>query len=97
MSSGHDANGLEYAFGDYVMYDPGYMEPEIGRVAGYAGNGGVFVCYHEGCTAACTPSRYLRPATPEETEKARPGLGNHRFDARCDAEGTCPTPCHARD
>ena len=87
----------KYEFGDYVVYDPGYREPVIGRVTSYAENGGVFVCYHEGWTAACTPTRYLRRATAKEASTANPRLGNHRFDVWCDAEDRCPTPCHVRD
>lgn len=73
----------EYGYGDYVAYDPGYKEPEIGRVTRQGANGGWYVCYHDGCTAACTPEEMLRPATEEEIAKAMPDLGHHRFDESC--------------
>ena len=42
--------------GDWVVYDPGYKEPEIGRVWSVRidGSDAVFVCYHHGCTPAAT-------------------------------------------
>lgn len=42
-----------YSFGDWVVYDPGYKEPEIGRVTEDRGDS-AFVCYHTGCTASST-------------------------------------------
>lgn len=51
-----------YSFGDWVVYDPGYKEPEIGRVTEDRGDS-AFVCYHTGCTASSTYKRSLRPAT----------------------------------
>lgn len=73
----------EYRYGDYVVYDPGYKEPEIGRVTRQGAYGNWFVCYHEGCTAACTPADMLRPATKREVLGASPRIGYHRFDAEC--------------
>lgn len=72
-----------YAYGDYVMFDPGYCEPEIGRITGPSANGNWFVCYHDGCTASSTPADMLRPATDDEIAKASPHIGHHRFDADC--------------
>ena len=45
-----------YSFGDWVVYDPGYKDPEIGRVTEDKGES-AFVCYHAGCTAASTCKR----------------------------------------
>ena len=72
----------EYGYGDYVAYDPGYREPEIGRVTRARGDV-VFVCYSDGCTAAATPRAYVRPATAAETARASERLGYHRFDDAC--------------
>ena len=82
-----------YRFGDWVTYDPGYRDPDVGRVVR---DGGDFaaVCYSCGCTSAHTPKRFLRRATMEEILAAPRGIGYHRFDAECpeyDAEccGDC--------
>lgn len=71
-----------YAYGDYVVHET-HWGCEVGRVTcmGYAGN--AFVCYGQGCTAACTPLRTLRPATAREVALAPKGIGHHRFDATC--------------
>ena len=71
-------------FGQYVMYVPGYKEPEVGRMVSLTRDGkAAYVCYHEGCTAAATPLSMLRSATPEEIDAASPHLGYHRFDTHC--------------
>lgn len=83
----------EYAYGDYVVYYPGYREPETGRVTGKT-TSGWRVCYHDGCTAASTPAEMLRPATDDEIADASPRLGHHRFDAECpDFDPDCCFGC----
>ena len=77
-----------FAFGDWVIYDPGYKK-EIGRVTEDNGEY-VGVCYHLGCTAAFTSKQYLRPATEAEIQTARHGIGFHRFDAYCPDAKACP-------
>lgn len=72
---------MSYEYGDFVVYDPGYKQ-EVGRVT-TCREGGAFVCYHQGCTAAYTPDKYLRPATPDEIAGANIGIGFHRFDETC--------------
>ena len=74
---------MKYRFRDWVVYDPGYREPQIGRVVGPKGSGSTLVCYHQGCTAAATQNEYLRPATPFEIASAPDGIGFHRFDHDC--------------
>ena len=77
-----------YSFGDWVVYDPGYKEPEIGRVTEDKGQF-ARVCYHMGCTAASTDKRYLRPATEAEMLEAPGGIGFHRFDTWCPIAEDC--------
>lgn len=72
---------MGFKFGDYVVYDPGYVR-EIGRVTKCVGKN-VFVCYTQGCTASCTPIEYLRHATDFEIASAQNGIGFHRFDDYC--------------
>ena len=72
---------MEYSFGDWVVYDPGYKK-EIGRVT-ECRELSAFVCYHHGCTAASTPLEHLRPATDAEIAQAPAGIGFHRFDVTC--------------
>ena len=72
---------MEYSFGDWVVYDPGYKQ-EIGRVT-ECRELSAFVCYHQGCTAAPTLLKHLRPASDAEIAKAPGGIGFHRFDATC--------------
>lgn len=79
----------DYHFGDWVTYDPGYRDPEIGRVTIDKGDS-AFVCYHQGCTAANTPKKYLRRATMEEILAAPRGIGYHRFDSECHSADGCP-------
>lgn len=74
---------LTLKYGDYVVYDPGYKKPEIGRVTTQSKSGDWFVCYHAGCTAACTPVSLLRKATQREIAAAPNDLGYHRFDPYC--------------
>lgn len=78
-----------YSFGDWVVYDPGYKEPEIGRVTEDRGES-AFVCYHTGCTAASTYKRSLRRATEAEILAASGGIGHHRFDPWCPSSKECP-------
>lgn len=78
-----------YRFGDWVVYDPGYKEPEIGRVTEDKGES-AFVCYHAGCTAASTGKRRLRRATEVEIQAAPGGIGHHRFDPWCPSAKECP-------
>lgn len=78
-----------YSFGDWVVYDPGYKDPEIGRVTEDKGDL-VFVCYHTGCTAASTYKRSLRRATEAEILAAPGGIGHHRFDPWCPIAKECP-------
>lgn len=78
-----------YSFGDWVVYDPGYKDPEAGRVTEDKG-GSVFVCYHAGCTAASTGKRHLRRATEAEIQAAPNGIGFHRFDPWCPIAEDCP-------
>ena len=40
-----------YRFGDWVTYDPGYRDPEIGRVTTDKGDS-AFVCYSRSYTAS---------------------------------------------
>ncbi|MCI6843822.1 MAG: hypothetical protein MR874_03560 [Coriobacteriaceae bacterium] len=75
--------GDELRYGDYVVYDPGRREPEVGRFVSHDAAGSAYVCYHDGCTAARTPGRLLRPATESEAAGASPRIGFHRFDAEC--------------
>lgn len=88
-----------YRYGDYVVYDPGYCEPEIGRYVRSNAAGSAYVCYSDGCTAACTEASLLRPATDEEIAGASPHIGHHRFDAYCpDYDESCCSFCvHAED
>ena len=88
-----------FRYGDYVVYGPGYCEPEIGRYVSGNAAGNAFVCYHDGCTAACTEASLLRPATAEEIAEASPHIGHHRFDAECpEYDAECCSHCvHAHD
>lgn len=73
----------DYAYGDYVAYDTGRGYLTTGRVTHRSPNGGWFVCFHTGCTAANVPDSLLRPATEREVQAAPRGIGHHRFDAAC--------------
>ncbi len=77
-----------YRFGDWVVYDPGYKDPEIGRVTEDVGKF-VHVCYHKGCTAASTNKQHLRHATEAEIQVAPDGIGFHRFDPWCPIAEDC--------
>lgn len=72
---------MSYGFGDWVVYDPGYVQ-QIGRVT-ECREGSAFVCYSTGCTAALTPLEYLRPATEDEIAAADHAIGYNRFHAYC--------------
>ena len=72
---------MSYEFGDWVVYDPGYTK-QVGRVT-ECREDSAFVCYSSGCTAACTPLDYLRPAMAEEIARADKTIGFHRFDLYC--------------
>lgn len=84
-----------YSFGDWVVYDPGYKDPEIGRVTEDWGET-AFVCYHAGCTAASTGKRHLRRATDAEILAAPGGIGFHRFDHWCPIAEDCPGLCRCK-
>lgn len=73
--------------GDYVVCGK-TGSYRLGRVASYSSldREKVFVCYHEGCTAAAAKIADLRPATAAEQARAvQEGriFGHHRFDASC--------------
>ena len=72
---------MKFKFGDWVIYNPGYKS-EIGRVTECHGDR-AHVCYHEGCTAACTPIEFLRLASEDEMASASSMIGYHRFDKTC--------------
>lgn len=88
-----------FAKGDYVMYEKPYGQPELGRVTAQPNEDMVFVCYHEGCTAALTDAGMLRKATKEEV-RSFPGasrLGFHRFDRTCPKRSEeCCDGCDAK-
>ena len=81
-----------FAYGDWVAYQPPYMEkPEIGRFVRYNDNGSVFICFQYGCTAASSSIEDVRFAMENEItdaierEKEYGGhIGYHRFDDGCD-------------
>ena len=82
--------------GDYVMYEPGYKS-ELGRVTSTnIQTGNAFVCFTEGCTAACTSMVDLRLAAPEEVEANTVRFGYHRFDGSCPdySDVICYADCH---
>ena len=83
-----------YNFGDYVLYNNGYKQ-EVGRVTKVCEARQVaWVCYHEGCTAACTPIDML---TPYDGPVLNGRLGYHRFDDHCpDYDPNCCFDCRAR-
>lgn len=72
---------MGFEFGDWVVYDPGYMQ-QIGRVTECRGDS-AFVCYSFGCTAAATPLEYLRHASDGEIAAADKTIGFNRFHAYC--------------
>ena len=82
--------------GDYVMYEPGYKW-KLGRVTSTnVQTGNAFVCFTEGCTAACTSMKDLRLATPEEVKANTVRFGFNRFDASCPeySKAICYADCH---
>lgn len=83
-----------FKFGDYVLYNNGYKK-EVGRVTKVDEQRGVaWVCYHEGCTAACTSLDILTPYNGP----VNPKLGYHRFDDHCpDYDPDCCFGCKARN
>lgn len=84
-----------YSYGEWVVFDPGYKDPEVGRVTTDKGDS-AFVCYHAGCTAARTDKRHLRRATEDEVAAAPAGIGFHRFDAACpERDGEACAHCRA--
>lgn len=83
--------------GDYVVCKK-TGSYQLGRVASYSNfdREKVFVCYHEGCTAAATKIADLRPATVTEQARAvQEGriFGHHRFDVSC--PDYTPERCYA--
>lgn len=85
-----------FSFGDYVVYDPGYT-CEVGRFVSYGKDTSTsFVCFHEGCTAACTPTDMLYPYTGS-LDNVSKSIGYHRFDEFCpDYDEECCYMCKAR-
>ena len=76
-----------FEFGDYVEYQPGYLaEPELGRVTEDPGKHVVFVCYHDGCTAAASPRKFLTKVSEEHARASKKfrKFGFNRFDAVCE-------------
>lgn len=73
---------MKFEFGDYVIYDPGYKDPELGRVIEQVYDD-VFICFDAGCTSKCTPLKYVRPATNDEVARNEIHFGFHRFDDHC--------------
>lgn len=81
------SNFRPFDVGDYVVYKK-TGSYQLGRVASYSNfnRENIFVCYHEGCTAAATKIADLRPATVTEQARAvQEGriFGHHRFDVSC--------------
>lgn len=81
------SNFRPFDVGDYVVCK-GTGSYQLGRVASYSNfdRENIFVCYHEGCTAAATKIADLRPATVTEQARAvQEGrlFGYHRFDVSC--------------
>lgn len=81
------SNFRPFDLGDYVVCK-GTGSYQLGRVASYSNfdREKIFVCYHEGCTAAAAKIADLRPATVTEQARAvQEGklFGYHRFDVSC--------------
>lgn len=86
---------MNYEFGDWVVYDPGYTS-QIGRVT-ECRETSAFVCYSSGCTAASTPLKHLRPAMEDEIAGADPMIGHNRFHEFCpEYDELCCVGCKAR-
>lgn len=84
-----------FNFGDWVLYRKGDCE-QIGRVASVSERGNAFVCFHAGCTAACTPVDMLEPYTGPLDDTSIT-IGYHRFDEFCpDYDEECCYMCKAR-
>lgn len=86
-----------FDIGDYVICR-GNGKCQLGRVAGFDNydREKVFVCCHEGCTAAAAKIANLRPATVTEQARAvQEGrlFGYHRFDVSC--PDYTPERCYA--
>lgn len=85
-----------FSFGDYVVYDPGYT-CEVGRFVSYGKDTSkAFVCFHDGCTASCTPTEFLSlyDSNKYPNVTVSPGLGYHRFDRYCaDYDESCCFGC----
>ena len=75
-----------FSFGDWVVYNPSYTK-EIGRFVSYSkeDKSTAFVCYSAGCTAANTPTKYLRHYDEQEDKNLVKDekIGYHRFDTNC--------------
>ncbi|WP_304598277.1 hypothetical protein [Adlercreutzia caecimuris] len=67
--------------GDYVLFDTGFGDCDLGRVASVSGNI-AFVCFSTGCTASACTQEYLRVIEPSECEESI-SFGHHRFDDFC--------------
>lgn len=91
------SNFRPFDVGDYVVCK-GTGSYRLGRVASYSNfdRENIFVCYHEGCTAAAAKIADLRPATVTEQARAvQEGrlFGYHRFDVSC--PDYTPERCYA--
>lgn len=91
-----------FEFGDYVLYSNGNKR-EVGRVLRMSDDGlSAYVCYHEGCTAACTSVDMLKLLDVNQLGNMEfkvpynvTRLGHHRFDKYCpdyDPECCCGCP-----
>lgn len=76
---GYDKHGNALHSGDYVVYDPGYKEVEIGRVSSCRNDRSVFVCYHAGDSAAATDQSMIRKISNQEMILLT-ALGGNQFD-----------------
>lgn len=75
--------GNMFAFGEYVVYEPGENRKEIGRVVRDDGQDFVFACFCAGCSDAAVPRNMLRAATETEIAEAETHIGGYRFDEHC--------------
>ncbi len=80
--------------GDYVEYTDGNGDRNLGRVASVRGDI-VFVCFHDGCTAAACDVDSLEVVEPTPETLERVHFGHHRFDDECPdyCEDICKAYC----
>lgn len=57
----YDRKRYEYKAGDYVYY---IFKKELGKVKRIRESGSIFVWYHTGDTAACTPNEFMKVLIP---------------------------------